>query len=225
MLKELCKDKKKLINKKLGKVLVGVLSYCMFLSGCKSASQDEISWELEGKSIEVELASEESVAQSGETNGTLEEMTDSQVDMIYVYICGAVTEPGVYQIAEGSRLFELIDESGGMLETADVTSQNLARVVQDGEQIQILTKEEAKERSKSDAVMTTGNIGQQQGLVNINTATVQELTTLTGIGESRALAIIAYREENGLFQSIDGIKKVTGIKEGLFERIKNQITI
>ena len=225
MLKELCKDKKKLINKKLGKVLVGVLSYCMFLSGCKSASQDEISWELEGKSIEVELASEESVAQSGETNGTLEEMTDSQVDMIYVYICGAVTEPGVYQIAEGSRLFELIDESGGMLETADVTSQNLARVVQDGEQIQILTKEETKERSKSDAVMTTGNIGQQQGLVNINTATVQELTTLTGIGESRALAIIAYREENGLFQSIDGIKKVTGIKEGLFERIKNQITI
>ena len=225
MLKELCKDKKKLINKKLGKVLVGVLSYCMFLSGCKSASQDEISWELEGKSIEVELASEESVAQSGETNGTLEEMTDSQVDMIYVYICGAVTEPGVYQIAEGSRLFDLIDESGGMLETADVTSQNLARVVQDGEQIQILTKEEAKERSKSDAVMTTGNIGQQQGLVNINTATVQELTTLTGIGESRALAIIAYREENGLFQSIDGIKKVTGIKEGLFERIKNQITI
>lgn len=225
MLKELCKDKKKLINKKLGKVLVGVLSYCMFLSGCKSASQDEISWELEGKSIEVELASEESVAQSGETNGTLEEMTDSQVDMIYVYICGAVTEPGVYQIAEGSRLFELIDESGGMLETADVTSQNLAREVQDGEQIQILTKEEVKERSEMDGVMTTGNIGKQQGLININTATVQELTTLTGIGESRALAIIAYREENGLFQSIDGIKKVAGIKEGLFEKIKNQITI
>ena len=68
-------------------------------------------------------------------------------------------------------------------------------------------------------------IGYKKGLVNINTATVQELTTLTGIGESRALAIIAYREENGLFQSIDGIKKVAGIKDGLFEKIKNQITI
>ena len=145
--------------------------------------------------------------------------------MIYVYICGAVAEPGVYQIEEGSRLFELIDLSGGMLESADTTSQNLARVLQDGEKIQILTEEEVNEQSKRGATISTGDIGQQHGLVNINTATVQELTSLTGIGESRALAIIAYREENGLFKSIDGIKKVAGIKEGLFEKIKNKITV
>ena len=145
--------------------------------------------------------------------------------MIYVYICGAVANPGVYQIAEGSRLFELIDAAGGMLEEADVTSQNLARVVQDGEQIQILTKEEAEEMKQSGVSFSAGGITQDKGLVNINTATVQELTTLTGIGESRALAIIAYREKNGLFQSIDGIKKVTGIKDGLFEKIKDQITV
>ena len=88
-----------------------------------------------------------------------------------------------------------------------------------------LTEEEVNEQSKRGATISTGDIGQQHGLVNINTATVQELTSLTGIGESRALAIIAYREEKGLFKSIDGIKKVAGIKEGLFEKIKNKITV
>lgn len=218
MIKELCKNNKILVNKKLGKVLAGVLSCCMFLGGCNSARQDQISWDLAGEAVETEKTFEE-------VTETLEEITDSQKCMIYVYICGAVAEPGVYQIEEGSRLFELIDLSGGMLESADATSQNLARVLQDGEKIQILTEEEVNEQSKRGATISTGDIGQQHGLVNINTATVQELTSLTGIGESRALAIIAYREEKGLFKSIDGIKKVAGIKEGLFEKIKNKITV
>ena len=197
----------------------------MFLSGCKNALQDEIAWNLEEEAVETKIPYDESIVLEDETNGIGEETVDEQDAMIYVYICGAVTEPGVYEIAEGSRLFELIDASGGMLESADATSQNLARVVEDGEQILILTKEEAEERRKSGMAVAPTNTDKKQGLVNINTATVQELTTLTGIGESRALAIIAYREEKGLFQSIDGIKKVAGIKEGLFKRIKNQITI
>ena len=225
MVKGLCMNKKKRIQKKLEKVLVGVLSCCMFLSGCTSNSQSEISWNLEDEVVVAEQEFNEKVLQTGEMYELLEDMTDSQENMIYVFICGAVTEPGVYQIAEGSRLFELVDVAGGMLESADSMSQNLARVVQDGEQIQILTKEEAEELRKNTGAVITSNMDYKNGLVNINTATVQELTTLTGIGESRALAIIAYREKNGLFQSIDGIKKVAGIKEGLFERIKNQITI
>ena len=224
-MRELCMNKKNYIKKELGKVLVGVLSCCMFLSGCKNALQDEIAWNLEEEAVETKIPYDESIVLEDETNGIGEETADEQDAMIYVYICGAVTEPGVYEIAEGSRLFELIDASGGMLESADATSQNLARVVEDGEQILILTKEEAEERRKSGMAVAPTNTDKKQGLVNINTATVQELTTLTGIGESRALAIIAYREEKGLFQSIDGIKKVAGIKEGLFERIKNQITI
>lgn len=225
MVKGLCMNKKKRIQKKLEKVLVGVLSCCMFLSGCTSNSQSEISWNLEDEVVVAEQEFNEKVLQTGEMYELLEDMTDSQENMIYVFICGAVTEPGVYQIAEGSRLFELVDVAGGMLESADSMSQNLARVVQDGEQIQILTKEEAEELRKNTGAVITSNMDYKNGLVNINTATVQELTNLTGIGESRALAIIAYREKNGLFQSIDGIKKVAGIKEGLFERIKNQITI
>lgn len=190
----------------------------MLLNGCGSVAQDEISWDLEEEAVVLTEPLEE---ESTEAECT----TMTQETVIYVYVCGAVANPGVYQIPEGSRLFELIDSAGGMLENADVTSQNLARVVQDGEQIQILTKQEAKELKERGVSVAAGNTTQKQGLVNINTATVQELTTLTGIGESRALAIIAYREENGLFQNIDGIKKVTGIKEGLFEKIKNQITV
>lgn len=218
MIKELCKDMKKLIKIELGKVLVGVLSCCMLLNGCGSVAQDEISWDLEEEAVVL-------TEPLGEENTEAECTTMTQEAVIYVYVCGAVANPGVYQIPEGSRLFELIDSAGGMLGNADVTSQNLARVVQDGEQIQILTKEEAEELKERGVSVAAGNTTQKQGLVNINTASVQELTTLTGIGESRALAIIAYREENGLFQNIDGIKKVTGIKEGLFEKIKNQITV
>lgn len=211
---------KKYISREFGKVLAGVLSCCMLLTGCGTASQDEISWNLEEEAVMVTGAFD------GEIVETQEECSlTMQEDMIYVYVCGAVVSPGVYEITEGSRLFELIDAAGGMLEEADVTSQNLARVVQDGEQIQILTKEEVEERQKNGVSASATNTIQNKGLVNINTATVQELTTLTGIGESRALAIIAYREKNGLFQSIDGIKKVTGIKDGLFEKIKDQITI
>lgn len=210
---------KKLIRKEFGKVLAGVLSCCMLLNGCGTSESEELSWQFEEvTAMEMEASMEAETVE--ETENVI-----SQECMIYVYICGAVANPGVYQIAEGTRLFEVIDAAGGMLEEADVTSQNLARVVQDGEQIQILTKEEAEEMKQSGVSFSAGGITQDNGLVNINTATVQELTTLTGIGESRALAIIAYREKNGLFQSIDGIKKVTGIKDGLFEKIKDQITV
>ena len=112
-----------------------------------------------------------------------------------------------------------------MLEEAEYASQNLARVLQDGEQIQILTKEEAKCLNETGISIQAGNTTESKGLVNINTASVQELTTLTGIGESRAQAIVEYREANGFFKSIDGIKNVTGIKDGLFEKIKDKITV
>lgn len=211
---------KKLITKKFGKVLAGVLSCCILLSGCGVANDEEISWQLgEETTSDVE-------ASFGEEAEIMESDTAIMQDsMIYVYICGAVKNPGVYQIAEGSRLFEAIDVAGGMMEEADLTSQNLARVLQDGEQVRILTKEEAQQLVESGLSVQTGNTTESKGLVNINTASVQELTSLSGIGESRAQAIVEYRETNGFFKSIDGIKKVAGIKEGLFEKIKNQITV
>ena len=153
-----------------------------------------------------------------------ENISTDGVNNIYVHITGYVNAPGVYMLPEGSRVFEAIRQAGGLLPDASEEYLNLAAVLTDGQKIVVLSKEEAEtaEAFMGEAGMTGSDVGK---LVNINTATVQELTTLTGIGESRALAIIAYREEHGFFQSIDGIKKVTGIKDGLFEKIKNQITI
>lgn len=215
MIKELCNHMEKLIKNKFGKVLAGVLSCCMLLNGCGTATEAEIDWKLE-----EEVSTEQEMVMVEEKNISATEET-----LIYVYICGAVAEPGVYQIPEGSRLFEAVDAAGGMLEEAEYASQNLARVLQDGEQIRILTKEEAKCLNKTEISMQAGNTTESKGLVNINTASVQELTTLTGIGESRAQAIVEYREANGFFKSIDGIKNVTGIKDGLFEKIKDKITV
>lgn len=222
MIKELCNQMKKLIGKELRKVLVGVLSCCMFLCGCKSASNEEISWQLEESTSEMDTSESETydnLEKEAEKTAILEERK------IYVYLCGAVVNPGVYQLVEGSRLYEAIEVAGGMLEDADVTCQNLARVLQDGEQIQILTKSEMEAMEEAGIFTQTGNTTSSNGLVNINTATVQELTTLSGIGESRAQAIVEYRESNGLFKNIEGIKQVTGIKEGLYEKIKDKITI
>lgn len=215
MIKELCKNKKKLIRKELGKVLAGVLSCCMLLNGCGTSKEAEISWQI-GEEI------------STQTEGLLEEedsTENAEESLIFVYICGAIANPGVYQIAEGSRLFEAIEAAGGMLEDADMTSQNLARILQDGEQIQILTMDEVKELEEAGLSVQAGSTTKNNGLININTASVQELTTLTGIGESRAQAIVEYRETNGSFTSIDGIKNVSGIKDALFEKIKDKITI
>lgn len=215
MIKELCNHMEKLIKNEFGKVLAGVLSCCMLLNGCGTATETEIDWKLE-----EEISTEQEMVMVEEKN-----ISATEEALIYVYICGAVAEPGVYQVPKGSRLFEAVDAAGGMLEEAEYASQNLARVLQDGEQIRILTKEEAKCLNETDISTHAGNTTESKGLVNINTASVQELTTLTGIGESRAQAIVEYREANGFFKSIDGIKNVTGIKDGLFEKIKDKITV
>lgn len=195
---------KNLRKKEFGKVLAGVLSCCILLNGCEAAAAPEQEAEL-GWSREEE--SRELPAQAPREDLEL-----------CVYVCGAVKNPGVYRLTQGSRLFEAIDAAGGAAFDADLTRQNLAKVLQDGEQITVLTKEEAQALEESGAAS-------QKGLVNINTASVQELTGLTGIGESRAQAIVEYRETNGLFQNIEAIKKVAGIKDGLFEKIKDKICV
>ena len=118
-----------------------------------------------------------------------------------------------------------------MTADADENCLNMARQIADGEQVVILTQEEASALREAGAYAyppgdaAQGVSAQDPGLVNINTATVTELTTVSGIGASRAQAIVDYRERNGSFGSIDDIKKVDGIKDGLFSKIKDKITI
>ncbi len=132
---------------------------------------------------------------------------------IYVYVCGEVNSPGVYALREDARAFEAVEAAGGMTADADGQAVNLARILRDGEQLIVPS------RLNAPAAGTAG------GKVNINTADVPALMTLSGIGESKAEAIIAYREEKGPFTVIEDIMLVGGIKSSLFDRIKDDITV
>lgn len=137
---------------------------------------------------------------------------------IYVHICGEVNNPGVYELAEGSRIFEAVEAAGGFTEEAAQASLNLAQVISDEEQIVILTQDEAAEKARQERE-------QAAGIVNLNTASKEQLMTLTGIGESRAEDILRYRQESGGFQAIEEIMNVPGIKESAYLKIKDSITV
>lgn len=135
-----------------------------------------------------------------------------------VYICGAVVNPGVYEVSEGARIFQVLELAGGLTEDAAVTELNQAEPVQDGQMIYIPTLEEA-------AVQAAKEQEAADGRVNINTASVEELMRLPGIGESKAQSIIAYREEHGAFAGTEDLMNITGIKAGVYEKIKNSIKV
>ncbi len=139
----------------------------------------------------------------------------------YVHICGEVKNPGVYQVLEGSRIFQAVEQAGGFTDEAASEYLNLAELTEDGMKIDVPSVEEVEngEFPVSEDAASAG------GKVNINKADEKELMTLTGIGESRAADIIRYREENGRFQTVEDIMKVPGIKEGAFEKIKDNISV
>jgi len=148
---------------------------------------------------------------------------NSEKSGVYVYICGEVTNPGVYELSEDSRIYEAVDAAGGFTENAARESVNLASKVSDGMQITIYNKEEAASLSAGGSSGQGGTSG--SGLVNLNTATKEELMTLKGIGEAKAEDIIRYREKSGGFKKIEDIMKISGIKEAGFQKIKDNITV
>lgn len=177
-------------------------------------------------------------------NGTeINSTGETQPEMIYVDVCGAVANPGVFQLAAGSRVFQAIEAAGGYLPEAVQNCVNRAGVLTDGQQLYILTQEEMERQGLDPAEMAGASDGQMNGSagtgqntgmtaqvqqdnrININTADEAQLTTLTGIGATRAQAIIAYREENGPFAAIEDIMNVQGIKEGTFAKIKDEIVV
>ena len=140
---------------------------------------------------------------------------------LWVYVCGQVHEPGVYVLAEGSRVCDAFIAAGGLTENAAKEYWNQARILSDGEMIYVPTEEEAGERT-----LERDNSGDaDDGKININTATKEGLMTLPGIGEAKAESIIAYRDAHGGFSSIEEIMEVEGIKEGMYKKIKDYIVI
>lgn len=165
---------------------------------------------------ELALESQERDA-SLKAEGILAE-PESAPEIFYVYICGEVKEPGVYQLPEGSRIVDAVEAAGGLLESAAAEAVNLAEKVSDGMQIVILSQEEMLEIAKREAEAAAG-------LVNLNQATKEQLMELPGIGASRAEDIIRYRESAGGFQTIEEIMQVPGIKDAGFQKIKDRIVV
>lgn len=165
--------------------------------------------------------------------GSLTAEESSEAEPVIVHICGAVKAPGVYELEQGSRVMDAVNAGGGFLPEAAQDSCNLAEPVTDGCQIYIMTKQESLEAEKASGIRQTGRIdgasaavsGTGAGLVNLNTADKAALMTLPGIGESRADDILEWRSKNGGFQRIEDIMKISGIKKGAFEKIKDKITV
>lgn len=139
---------------------------------------------------------------------------------IRVHITGAVKVPGVYSLPENSRLEDLIQAAGGLQESAEPQSLNLAAILADGQRIFIPSVQELSLESNE----KSSNL-QTPSLVNINTANAVELDALPGIGEVKATAIVDYRQNNGLFTSLEDLMKVEGINPSLFDKLIGLITL
>lgn len=150
---------------------------------------------------------------------------DSSSEQIYIYICGQVQTPGVYQVDVDARVFTVIQLAGGLTEAADEAGVNQAQTLVDGQMIYIPAVGEAVDAAVISGTDTSKEMSDNSGKVNINTADLETLMSLTGIGESKAQSILNYRQEHGSFQSIEELMNVEGIKEGTYSKIKNQITI
>ncbi len=151
---------------------------------------------------------------------------------IFIDIGGEVINPGIYEIKENARVNDAIIAAGGTTNKADLTEINLAYVLSDALKITIPKKEEGqKENSKkntsiSSSLMTSkADVSQVSGLININTATKNQLKNLEGIGDSTAQKIIDYRTQNGQFNKTEDIKNVSGIGESKYQKIKDKISI
>ncbi len=138
---------------------------------------------------------------------------------IQVHVAGAVEQPGVVRLAPGSRVELAIQQAGGFAPDAASDQVNLAAILRDGQQIYVPRQGETSPGGNAASSAQAG------GLVDLNTASLEELMTLPGIGETRAAAIIAYREANGGFKSIEEIQEIEGIGEATFDQLQDKITV
>lgn len=237
----------------INKLTRGIFFLFLVLMLTACTSREDIVLEMDGRGNEAENAPEtegepgagagqETVSERGARKPGTESaaMQEAEALDIYVHICGAVEKPGVYILAAGSRVYEGVAAAGGFREDACEDFINQAGILQDGQRLIIPTEEEA-EAAKADgayqalwqeevqkteaAGMAENSAGRTDGLININTATESELSGIPGIGAGKAAAIVQYRQENGNFASVEDIMKVSGIKEGTFEKIKDKITV
>ena len=195
-------------------ILLGIV--VLILLGCMACKPTSY---LEKQSDLSDEDTAKDVTDSADKTEETEEKTE-----ICVQISGAVADPGVYRFPEDSRVYELIEAAGGLLPEAYDVSLNQAERLSDGQKIHVYTKEEAANglvpaEGTANASLAT------EGKVNINTASVEELTSLKGLGQTRAESIVAYRQEHGAFAAVEDLKEVSGIGDATYQKIADAITV
>lgn len=226
--------------KKNKKIILIICGFFIVLSGILYTNSDSIGRYMSAKNTSknelissVQSYKNTSDSKTGQTDVAIAtENIEHKDEKIIVYICGAVKKPGVYEFKTGSRVYDAVKAAKGFKKGAARTVINQARRLEDGEQIDIPTLKQLKKNSRlsnsqigENQQSETDSVSENDGLININTASASELTSLSGIGQSRADAIIEYRETNGGFKDISDIMKISGIKEGVFNKIKNKISV
>lgn len=189
-----------------------LLSVVLGVCGCTKKEQLVLSVQ-----NDTAVNMEENREDIGDARAELAEK-DGLQQSIYVHVCGAVVNPGVYELPTGSRVYEAVQAAGGFTEEADANYVNQALALTDAVQLVIPTVEEAEAWQTQDGQADDGKI-------NINTASESQLCDIPGIGAVRAAAIAAYRQEHGAFETIEDIMKVSGIKQGTYDKIKDSIKV
>lgn len=190
----------------------------VLMTGC-TASEAVMTAD-EGKYDTQEQDGVSEVAQS-DTDGNQQTERNTVVEsgdldaIIYVYVCGHVNSPGVYQLSGNARVYDALQLAGGVTEDGNPEALNQAECMTDGQTLYVPgIDEDVEEQTQQSA---------EDGLININQADRETLMTLPGIGESKADMIIQYREEHGAFQSVEELMDIPGIKEGVFNKMKGKI--
>ena len=171
-----------------------------------------------------------------------EEQLETELDLIYVHVSGMVSAPGVYALHSGDRVFHAVDAAGGFLPEADRDWCNLAEKLADADKLRIYSTAETAvmeeagrtpagdrfgiiRRGNDPEAAGKGGTGEETGAVNLNTAGVEELMTLPGIGKKRAEDIVAYRQMNGGFSSVEELTKISGIGNSMLLKLSGMVTV
>ena len=223
------------LNKKQ-KIILIILASIIAIAICYYVyAKDESSISVNNEEIEVEETAKEDKKETEEDSS----------DIIMAHITGAVNNPGIYSFNNQERIIDVINQAGGLTNDADTTVINLSKKIKDEMVIIIYTKEEVKNfiKVKEEEVLKNTQCisktpvnnscieenvdvdSDKKSKISINTATLEELLTLSGIGEAKAKSIIEYREKNGAFTSLEDLTKVDGIGQALFDKIKENISL
>ena len=208
-------------------IIIGVCGILYCIHKNSNNNNNDITIDISKQNnTEKQILEKETQTQQTNTSEIVKESELATVNQIYVHICGSVNNSGVYMCDINSRLFEVIELAGGFTQEADETYLNLVEKISDGQRIYVPSKEEVLTGNIENISQVNNNQAQSNiatSLININTASKEQLMTLPGIGEAKALDIISYRSTNGNFKNTEDIKNISGIKESAYSKIKDLI--